>query len=184
MAYRYFGLLATAVLVIAYGAALYLLPRNRAWSLSQHIAERKRTYLLTAVAFTVYAGLMYVFFSQWLMAALQLPTAFMILVVLSTLGALITGWVPDTTQPLKRYVHRLAAYGGLAFMVYCITLFIVIFGKLNRLLWLWALLVVVFMTYCALLYVFDKSVRKHYLIYQSAYVLSFYSLLAGITFLA
>lgn len=182
--YRYLVFWAVGLLLAVYGAILYRIPRDRGRSISQHIAERKGTFLVTAVAFTVYGVLMYLFFSKWLQPTLQLPMAFTWVVYLSTLANFVTAWVPDTANVLQRRVHRLAAYGGMAILSGVIVGMIALFAKTGVYLQLWALIVALFMMCCAGLYFFVRSVRKHYLFYQSAYILGFFSVLAAIALLA
>src|SRR6266702_2691769 len=105
---------------------------------------------------------------------------FLLLVVLSTIATVFTALVPDTEKSLYRRTHRIAAY-GLAVISYAMTVWIMLTPSLRYSLRLWAVFVVVFMTYCVVAYIGIPKIRRYYLIHQAAYILMFYSLLIALT---
>lgn len=181
--YRWFALLAIGVVMSVYGLILDYMSKNTNNSISQHIARHKTFFWIAATALISYGGLMYMFFTRWLVPTLHLPYSFTVLVWLATVATVITALVPDNDNAIHRRIHRIAAY-GLACISHAMVMWILFTAELSLLLRIWASVAALYMLYAGVAYIFVPALRKYYLAHQIVYALAYYSLLIAISFCA
>ena len=169
---RVVGMVSVALTWLAIGYIILITPRVLSKSISHHAAVNIRPYYLFATLMTTAMLLMYVFMAGWLAPALLLPIGFTALITVAILLEVVATWIPLSTG-WKYTVHQVCSYGA-ALLMPAILLFILsspLVNEVARTLCIGALLLMAFLT---LLGVFVKATHKHYLIYQSSYIVAFH----------
>lgn len=141
-------------------------------SVSHHAAMKKNNHIIFAILMTTSLVLMSIFIYFWLIPVYNLSAIFGAVVGLAILLELVTTWVPLTVG-WRHTVHQACSYGA-AFLLPILMILIILSPDVSSVsTWIsvFSLSVMVVLLH---LFVFVKSVRRHYLIYQNIYILAFH----------
>ncbi len=169
---RLFGILSVLLTWTSIGFILYVTERNLGRSVSHHAAVTARNHVIFGLIMTASLIFMFLFMYGWFIPYFQLPTIFSIIVGVALILELATTWVPLTTG-WKYIFHQTSSYGAailIPFLLF-ITLFSPKTSHIAAYVNITSLAVMVFLLY---LFVFVKSARLRYLIYQNTYVAAFH----------
>lgn len=177
--YQHFGLM--AVLVIAFGALLIIstVRAGRHVSFSRHAVSTGVMLAIFIASLSIGVILFEAFNVLWLSPMLALPWAFTATMSFALACTLLTAWLPARGGRVGDY-HQITAY-GILFSLPILVAFIAnsqVVSTLGR-----YLATVIAATLLILLYLilFSQHSRRHYLVYQSAYLgLFFIGLLAPV----
>lgn len=172
--FKHGGVVAIAVASLAFWWMVHSQPRGRAASISQHAGAQRHTYWVFAGVLTFAGGAFWLFLIEWLGPTLGVPLVFYLFVILGALFQLITGWVPDHGNgDTSSRIHGLAAF-SMAAMMMLLAGCIVIATHVATVPRVLAGLAFVAMGVFWYLFLFVKRTHQHFLVYQSAYIASFY----------
>jgi hypothetical protein len=166
--YPLFGLLTVILICLA---GLYLVqhwPGTHDMSLSLHAAAKRESYWYFGVSLTVLGAMLSIFVFIWLIPTFSLGAGFSITYVLTFLTQLISAWVPDTAG-LQRRIHRSAAY-FMAIMFFLITVQLAASPLVSLSARIFCAFMAAYMAISFVAVIKLPALRKHYLIYQSAFV--------------
>ena len=181
-AYKNFVLFALAAY---WPAALFMV---KTWkigkhrSFSHHAAGERRAYYLFAVAITVETTCYSLFLFRWFIPYFGMSPFFQFLVVLTLVGHLVSGLVPETTG-WKERTHWLAAY-GVAWLFMPITLLLVTQSTISTPARIVALAALITQVTLFLQLKFRPKIRERFLIYQALYILTLPLVLVAATYLS
>lgn len=181
MDFREFGLLG---IIILWTAIIYMLRRwrgDRTMSVSMHAASARPAYFLSGTIQTVTGVLLYLFMTQWFVPYFQLPAQVTLVYALGATLQILAAWVPDS-KGFNRTFHRFCAF-GMATLMPVVVFQILAFAGLILPTVILGGLVFVYMVASALLFIFIKPVRKHFLYYQLAYVAGFHLFILSAAYL-
>lgn len=172
---RLLGLLAGLLIAVSMAFILTRWPRHRHRSVSMHVADRRSTFLLFAVASTLSVGLLYVFMSDWLMPTLQLPGAFQVVLVAALAGQLAAAWIP-CLPGRQEYWHSMAAYlmAGLLPVLLGFLLFSPVAPVPLK---FFTAVAIGWMVIMLVLLLAVPRIKRLYLIFQLIYIWLFYSII-------
>ena len=168
---KYFGL---AIVLASWAAGFYLVTKwrgTRAMSISQHAASASAATTLFAAVLLAGGLGFYVWLISWFSAELQLTKLFTVLITLAFIGQVVAAIVPDNTGT-KRIVHRVAAY-SMAGLFLPLSVLILTAQHYSVATTVMGIGAIVYMLVAWYLFLFVKSSRQHYLVFQSLYIVSF-----------
>jgi hypothetical protein len=156
-------------------------PGERRLSISQRGAVTPQAQLEYGIIMSGCAGLFGWFMIGWFAPVFALSPTFTTLMVLATMLHLIFAWVPDSSG-WRLVAHRGLAYAWAAIIpvMQAIILVQVAQGVLTTLI---AAVGLAYMLFGWFLFAFWVSARRHYLIYQVAYIAAFHATVLSISFL-
>jgi hypothetical protein len=169
---RSFGVVSVLLTWVSISYILYVNERNLERSVSHHAAIKARSHMIFGVFMTASLIFMFLFMYGWFIPYFQLPATFSIIVGAALILELATTWVPLTTG-WKYIFHQTSSYGAamlIPFLLF-ITLFSPKMSNIAAYVNIASLAIMVFLLY---LFVFVKSARLRYLIYQNVYVAAFH----------
>jgi len=169
--YKSFGWLS---IVVIWTGLLYMIkkwPGNKTMSFSAHAASTRTGIVYYWLVFTAHLVLFYLFVSKWFVPTLQLPHVFTIITLVAVLGEFIALCIP-TTGGLKTKLHDLSSYVMLILLV-PLSLLIFLSPHVSLIARTAALLSVCYMVIVWYLFAVAKTAKKHFLLYQTSYAMSF-----------
>lgn len=141
-------------------------------SVSHHAAMDSKNHFIFAILMSVSLIALSAFIYFWLIPAYNLSILFVIVVSLAIVLEFITTWVP-LTSGWRHTVHQICSYGAALLLPVLTILTALSPGVSNITMWVsFGSLGVMLALLC--MFVFVKSVRRHYLIYQNIYILAFH----------
>lgn len=170
--------LGAASIVVAFAALLFIVRRwslgTHATSISKHAGAQRTSYLLFGSVLTFVGAAFYLFLWRWFGPAIGAAWPYYLILALAGIFQLLTAWLPDdgSGKGLAK-AHRLVAFSMAAMMmllVGCVALAPNV-GVIARTLSVLVLTLMVILWY---LFSFVKSTHRHFLVYQSVYIVSFY----------
>ena len=171
-------------IILAWCAISYiLLVTTRALdkSVSHHVAINNSNHIIFALLMTVSLTFMGIFIYFWLIPTYSLSTLFAVVVGLAIFLEFVTTWIPLTVG-WKHSVHQACSYGA-AFLMPILIIILLSSGLSGVAMWvnICSLSLMLVLLY---LFVFVKSVRRHYLVYQNIYILAFHAALLSMIYIA
>jgi hypothetical protein len=166
------GVISVLLTWFAIGFILLATSRDLTRSVSHHAALEKRNYFIFCFLMTLSLVLMSLFMYGWFIPTFALPVIFGVIVGVAILLELITTWIP-LTEGWKYTVHESCSY-AVAALIPFLTLFMVFSPKISTISLYVCLAMLGVMSYLTYLFVFVKSARRHYLVYQNVYVAAFH----------
>ncbi|HEX7963620.1 MAG TPA: hypothetical protein VF466_03435 [Candidatus Saccharimonadales bacterium] len=180
---KFLGLLSVAVAVAAGAVLLRTWPKGKGFSISEHAGAQRRSYYLFLTVLIGDGFLFFLFMWRWFVPALRLPLGYMLLVLVGYLLQVATAVIPHRGDHgrLAR-LHGLVAFSMAGIMavltgLLALTSHVSAFGRMV------AAATFGFMTLFWYLFVFVKSTRRHFLVYQAAYIASFYVCILAVSYL-
>lgn len=176
-----FQLLSVASFLLTLAAVIVVLaagPIDVRQSISHHVARKKtihRSYALIASASLVCIGL---FFSAWLIPTFRISGFFNLLVAAAIGLEFITTWVP-MTEGMSYTIHQICSYTVAALLPLILWIML---PHLNREAQTAVIFAIVSMLLFTFLFIFVKKSRHYYLLFQSTYILLFYTALIFIAY--
>lgn len=179
--YHHFALLSLLIAAAGLSVILKKWGHHRALSLSTHAVLQRPSYWLFAASLIAGGVLFYVFTVAWLMPSYNLGAWFGVLTALAVGCELATALIPDNGG------HRSTIHGIVAWTMAVLMMFIAI-----ALIFVPGVSIVakffesILLSYLVLdwfLFLFIKSSRKLFLIFQSTYVLCFYLSILAVTYI-
>ena len=179
--YKSLGIISIIMTWVSCIFLVYTRQQGRAKSLSLHASSHKTAYILFALTLTSTGFLFFLFGVNWLVPTLHLPGIFIFFLGITFISQLLTGWIPDSGV-LRHYIHLICAY--------------ILFLSLPSLLLITALsnqisniardicvgsIVAMFVIW--FLYIFIKSTHKHFLLYQSSYIILFHIAILSVVYI-
>lgn len=149
-------------------------------SLSLHVANEPRTIWLFAIVSTIAAVPLAVFMIFWFVPVLQLQWWFTVLFAVAMTAQLVAAWIPHTTGWMAE-VHQFCAY-LMAYLLAPLAVFILFSPVLPLVAKLLIGAILVWMVFSLWLYHVSERARQLFLLYQSGYVASFYTILLIATY--
>ena len=123
------------------------------------------------LVFTTHLLLFYIFVSRWFVPTLQLPKTFTIITLVAVLGQFIALCIP-TTGGLKTRLHDLSSY--LMFILLApLSLLIFLSPHVSVIGRIAAIIAAFYMVIAWFLFAVTKTAKKHFLLYQASYAMSF-----------
>jgi hypothetical protein len=166
------GVISILLTWLAIGFILLVTTRDLTMSVSHHAALEKRNYFIFCVLMTISLGLMGMFMYCWFIPTFALPMIFGVIVGVAILLELITTWIP-LTEGWKYTVHQSCSY-AVAALIPFLAIFMVLSPRISTISLYACLAMLGVMSYLTYLFVFVKSARQHYLVYQNVYVAAFH----------
>jgi|GEM_PF-3280210 len=175
------GLASFIIIVVSLGTMLKLWGGDRTRSLSNHGANHKQSYFLFMTALVV-AGLLFCgFFLWWLAPTLGLAPWCDVVVLCTVICELVAAFVPDNGGR-NSLIHKIGAWTmAVGMLVLSILLY-----KAPHITHAAQVVLVVLIGYMLInwcLFLFVRPSRRYFLIFQSAYVLSFYATVLATTYI-
>ena len=179
---KWLGIGSIALAILAAWFMLRKWPKDRATSISGHAGAQRVSYLLFAGVVTL-AGLMFaVFILRWFAPTIDASWPFYAYYALGFTLQMLTAWLPDDGSGKGiSLLHRRVAFSMAAMMqllVGCIALA----PKVALVPRITAWVVFALMTFFWYLYLFVRSSRDHFLVYQTWYIASFYIVVMLVTY--
>lgn len=169
---RHFSLLALVAILVGLGYILHRWGWRTVLSLSTHAAMQRPSYIIFATSLTVSGMLCAGFVYGWLAPTFELAMGFEVIFGLALLCALISAVVPDSGG-VNGKIHGVAAWSMAVLMLVLVVALLLTpgIGVIAK------FLLAVLGSYMLLdwiLFLFVRSTRRFFLIFQSSYVLCFY----------
>lgn len=181
MKFELLGVISILLTWLAIGFILIVTARDFTKSVSHHAALKKINYFIFCTLMTIGLGLMWVFMYEWFIPTFALPLLFGIIAGLAIILELITTWVP-LTEGWKYKVHESCSY-TVAALIPVLTLFMVFSSNISSIALYFCIAMLAVMAFLTYLFIYVKSARRHYLVYQNVYVATFHiSILSMILF--
>ena len=178
---KLFGIASVLLTWLAIGFILYATERDMKRSVSHHAAVKARNHLVFGSTMTASLVSMFLFMYWWFIPHFHLPAAFSTIVGVALLLELATTWVPLTTG-WKYTFHQTASYGAAALIPFL--LFITLYSPyISRFAVYVCIASLATMVYLLYLFIFVKSARLRYLVYQTAYIAVFHISILATTYL-
>jgi len=170
MSYKYFGLLATIILICGLVFVLYRWPQDRHKTFSQHVALRRGSIVYYCLLFVIVLPLLVVFFVGWFTPYFGISIWFNIFVILAAIFQLSCTLVPEIGSKIT--THRSLA--GLAALLLSPPLLILLFENgIGFIAKIFVGLGLLTMALCIFLVIKAKGNPRNFLIIQSAYFAAF-----------
>jgi hypothetical protein len=166
------GVISILLTWLAISFILLTISRDLTRSVSHHAARERVNYFIFCILMTIGLALMWVFMYYWFIPTFTLPLLFGVITGIAIILELITTWVP-LTEGWKYKVHESCSY-AVAALIPFLTLFMVFSPKISTLSLYFCLAMLGVMAFLTYLFVFVKSARRHYLVYQNVYVAAFH----------
>lgn len=176
---KHLGLISFIIVLVAGGVILYKLEITHSRSLSMHIADERWAYLFFAIASTISAIFFHIFVQTWLIPKFSLSLWFMGLIIFGSICQLLAAWVPHTTGRQALY-HSIFAYIMAVHLP--ILLVMLAFAPLTFAAFLVVCVAAVLMIVLLGLLIFKPSTKRHFLPYQTLYIVSFFAAILVVTY--
>lgn len=181
MDYKYFGLLASLILL---GGLLFIIwrwPQSKDLTFSQHVATQKNAILYYVFLFSIVLPLLLLFFINWFIPTFKLPALFAICISISSATQFACTLIPETEGWRTKY-HRMLAGISALFLLPPLLLLITLDNLtiLGRCLAFTGLL-----TMLSIIYVLvrGKGEHEYLLLLQSGYFTAFFIPILCISYL-
>jgi hypothetical protein len=172
MDYKYFGLLASLILLSGLLFIIWRWPQGKHLTFSQHVATQRHTILYYVLLFSIVLPLLLLFFINWFVPTLKLPILFTIFIVISSITQYVCTLIPEVGGWKTKY-HRMLAGVSALFLLPPLGLLIIsdsvlISGK--------CLALAGVLTMLSIVYVLmrGKGEHRYFLLLQSGYFAAFF----------
>lgn len=170
-------LLGVGSIALAVAAAWFLLrrwPQGRASSISRHAGAQRSAYWLFAITLTICGVLLGIFMWRWFGPTIGAGWPFYVCLVITLAFQLLTAWLPDdgSGKRLSR-AHGIVAF-SMAGMMLPLAACIAVAPDISLPARAAAWTTVTYMAVAWYLFTFVAASRKHFLVYQAWYIVSFY----------
>lgn len=170
--YRSLGLISIVQLWVCLFYMIRRWPQDRSTSYSSHAAATRQGIIYYFVVFSLHMFLFYLFMVNWFVPTFHLPVMFTALLMVAILGQLAALIVP-ATDGRKGTIHDITAY-TMHTLLMPLCLFIVFSGNFSVVARVGATIATAYMLTVWFLFTFVPGAKKHFLIFQTAYGLSFH----------
>jgi len=180
--YKSFGLIAV-LFIIAFGIfALLKWPAQKGRSFSEHVAERRTSWLLFSSVFSVVTVLYYLFLFMWFGPHYHLSFVYYALLFVAFVCQMILAWWPPRTHT-KSDLHTVMAVIVACIMPILLADIIITAQPVVSLFLVISSILAIFL--CALLmilYGFVPAARRHYIFYEATYFICFWIAIILLTY--
>lgn len=171
MDYKYFGLLATIILVCGLLFVIYKWPQGRHKTFSQHVAARRTSIIYYSSLFLVVLPLLLLFFIHWFTPYFGLTIWFNVFIILASVFQITCTFVPETGEQRIKWHRSLAGISAIFLVPTLIILLLApTIGAISKILIMVALAA---MLGCIYIVVQKRGNPRNFLIIQSTYYAAF-----------
>jgi hypothetical protein len=175
-----FGLLSMLIPALLIVVMLIIWPHDKGQSISRHSAQGKTPFLLMAIIQTL-AYPAYLWFAfKWLAPTFDLNPLYLVCMVVSAVGLLTAAWVPDVPG-IRRKIHEATAYTA-AWLFIPSTIIMAIAPAIQTWVRWFAVIVVVYMVVCVIMFFKLPKARDYHLPLQSIYIVSYFAVILLATY--
>lgn len=181
MIFRHFALLSFLFAGLGVGIILRAFGHNRSLSISSHAAKQRISYWLFLASLCLATLCFYLFTFFWLVPELDVSGVSVVLIILA-LGLLVVAAIIPDSGGRKSLWHGTAAW-AMAFFLVCITISLLLLAELSAWAYVVVLLATLYMIADWFIFLFIKQSRKHFLIFQASYIVTFYGAILAVAYL-
>jgi hypothetical protein len=181
--FKVLGPIAIAIAVLTAWVLLKTWPQGKHASISQHAGAQTKTFWVFMVVMTLDNLLLLVFIWKWFVPAIGLRPGFAAIFTLGFLLQATAALIPDRGDGSRASKnHALAAF-SMAGVMPLLTLWLALSPHVGTLPRLLSALGTAWMFFSFYLFLFVRRSRKHFLIFQTIFIATFYACILATTYL-
>jgi len=152
-------------------------------SISSHAGSKRTSYLLFGSVLTFVGATFYLFLWRWFGPAIGAGWPFYVILALAGVFQLLTAWIPDDGKGGRMATAHSSVAFNMARMMMLLVGLVAVAPHISDLARIVSVLTFIAMGVFWYLFYFVKSTRRHFLVYQSSYIVSFYVVVLLATYL-